>query len=412
MEAIEALPRKLQIFKDRFFRVYPSEISPNIMVDSSSNPLFPFHWTCQPTVSKTVEEEDLEEWELEFVKKLQRLPTLPCADLIKKELKALREIVVSRSPNLVIAPLLAPSTQATTLSPALALPAQPIVEAHTEQLLSTKDALTWPPTPPTVILDSPTDSPVEAAPILEPVVKKRAQEVADSQDRQVRTKTASHIVAVVGAFASNPLEDWAAVLANRPSNPSVWAPNYPLANAGTLGISGVFQALQNYVGYSLVLSRATKRKFKSLEARNKGMAKTIEKSHEDNLKLVATLHDVEEKINCYKESTENLHDQLKVAVCQAKDHVLAKQESEHSKVEAIIKEKDIALAKQGLAIVGQFKLGFARVLEQIAFLHPSVDVSKAGPFKEVVDGRLTKILMPRAVIDRLPLTGLGAFSNH
>ncbi|RDX86075.1 hypothetical protein CR513_32633, partial [Mucuna pruriens] len=43
-------------------------------------------------------------------------------------------------------------------------------------------------------------------------------------------------------------------------------------------------------------------------------------------------------------------------------------------------------ATKGISIVDQFELGFAHALEQITFLHPSLDVSKAGPFNEVVEG--------------------------
>ncbi|RDX60532.1 hypothetical protein CR513_61316, partial [Mucuna pruriens] len=256
---------------------------------SPTSTFFPLYWTCQPAMSVTVEKEDLEEWELEFVKELQRLLILSYADLIKK--------------------------------------------AHREQLVSTEDALARPPTPPMVVLDSSISSLAEAATGPKPIVKKWAQEV--------RRKTASCAVAAVSAFASNLDEDWAAVLASNPSNSSDWAPNYPLADVvdkhlavisdltkvGTLGISSVFQALQNYVGYSLMLSQAIERKFGSLEVRNMELAKTIEKSHESNSELTALLDDVEEKLNCYQESTENFQDQLKATMCQSKDHLLAKQES-------------------------------------------------------------------------------------
>ncbi|RDY03011.1 hypothetical protein CR513_13461, partial [Mucuna pruriens] len=196
------------------------------------------------------------------------------------ELKALRKKVIYHSPSPAVAPPPAPSTQATTLSPALTLPTQHIVEVHTEQAVPANDASTRPPTPLMVVLDSPIDSPVETTSSLE--------------------------------LASNyPLVD---VVNNH------LAICFDLTKAGMLGISGVFQALQNYVGYSLVFSHAVERKFGSLEAHNKEMAKTIEKSIEDNLKLAISLHDVEEKLNCYRKFTENLQDQLKVAVYQAKDH--------------------------------------------------------------------------------------------
>ncbi|RDX72934.1 hypothetical protein CR513_47516, partial [Mucuna pruriens] len=74
-----------KFFKDQFFCFSPGKVGPNLLVDSSSDPFFPLHWTCQSAISVTVEEKDLEEWEVELIKELQRLPTLPCANLIKKD---------------------------------------------------------------------------------------------------------------------------------------------------------------------------------------------------------------------------------------------------------------------------------------------------------------------------------------
>ncbi|RDX66373.1 hypothetical protein CR513_54859, partial [Mucuna pruriens] len=110
--------------KDWFFRVYPGVVGPNLLVDSSDDPFFPLDWTYHPDVFVTVEEEDLEEWELEYVKELYT----------PLELKALKKNAVSYSPIPVVAPLPASSTQTTTPSLVPVFITQPIVEAHSSNL--------------------------------------------------------------------------------------------------------------------------------------------------------------------------------------------------------------------------------------------------------------------------------------
>ncbi|RDY07963.1 hypothetical protein CR513_07867, partial [Mucuna pruriens] len=58
IEVNETLMQKLQ---DRFFYVSLGEIGPNLLADSSNDPFFPIHWTCQSAVSIVVKREDLEE---------------------------------------------------------------------------------------------------------------------------------------------------------------------------------------------------------------------------------------------------------------------------------------------------------------------------------------------------------------
>ncbi|RDX77743.1 hypothetical protein CR513_42080, partial [Mucuna pruriens] len=80
-----------------------------------------------------------------------------CPGYTPLKLKALRKKATFHSPAPVVTLVPTPFTKATTLSPMSTLPAQPIVEAHT---------------PPTVVLNSPTNSLVEAASNPEPVAKK------------------------------------------------------------------------------------------------------------------------------------------------------------------------------------------------------------------------------------------------
>ncbi|RDX72316.1 hypothetical protein CR513_48221, partial [Mucuna pruriens] len=53
-----------------------------------------------------------------------------------------------------------------------------------------------------------------------------------------------------------------------------------------------------------------------------------------------------------------------------------------------IEDQEETVTKLGGDIVEQFEAGFAKALEQVRFLHPSVDVSEADPFKDLIDGQL------------------------
>ncbi|RDY07419.1 hypothetical protein CR513_08483, partial [Mucuna pruriens] len=79
-------------------KVCPWEVAPTLLTDSS-------------VVFITIEKEDLEEWEYEFVRELQRLSTLSYVDLIKMgytslELKALKKkgASISSAPALASIP--------------------------------------------------------------------------------------------------------------------------------------------------------------------------------------------------------------------------------------------------------------------------------------------------------------------
>ncbi|RDX61574.1 GABA transporter 1, partial [Mucuna pruriens] len=53
-----------------------------------------------------------------------------------------------------------------------------------------------------------------------------------------------------------------------------------------------------------------------------------------------------------------------------------------------IAARDRTIYQQGIDIADQYVVGFQRAIAQVEFLHPSVDVSEADPFKEVRDGHL------------------------
>ncbi|RDX65630.1 hypothetical protein CR513_55691, partial [Mucuna pruriens] len=97
-----------KFFKNRFFCVAHGSTRPSLLFDESGNPLFPFYWMDQPTVSITVGRDDLEDWEEKFMKDLSYLSMLSCSTLITnkgyttKELMSLKK-KTSRSPTLAAA---------------------------------------------------------------------------------------------------------------------------------------------------------------------------------------------------------------------------------------------------------------------------------------------------------------------
>ncbi|RDX70571.1 hypothetical protein CR513_50173, partial [Mucuna pruriens] len=109
-----------------------------------------------------------------------------------------------------------------------------------KSLVSTEGIATRPPT---IILDSPCGSQVEVATCSGSVTKKCPQEVAIDQEQ--------------------------------PRFSATW-------------------------GYSLVLSRAAKRKFGSLEVHNKVLAEKNHRSHESHIKLTTSLHETKDKLNGYR----------------------------------------------------------------------------------------------------------------
>ncbi|RDX78358.1 hypothetical protein CR513_41375, partial [Mucuna pruriens] len=82
-------------FKDRFFRVSPSDPNSRLFTDCDGRQYFPLQWTLQPAVSIFVDVKILESWERAFILELKDLPVYRSADIIKGQgysTKALAEL--------------------------------------------------------------------------------------------------------------------------------------------------------------------------------------------------------------------------------------------------------------------------------------------------------------------------------
>ncbi|RDY13061.1 hypothetical protein CR513_02070, partial [Mucuna pruriens] len=73
-----------QTKKNRFFQVAPSDVGPNLLMDSFGELFFPLYWTPQPAVLVSIDRDDLEEWEVEFVEELGDMSTLSSEPVEKR----------------------------------------------------------------------------------------------------------------------------------------------------------------------------------------------------------------------------------------------------------------------------------------------------------------------------------------
>ncbi|RDX67050.1 hypothetical protein CR513_54112, partial [Mucuna pruriens] len=155
-------------------------------------------------------------------------------------------------------------------------------------------------------------------------------------------------------------------MASRPPSPSVFNPRYPVsAVVDHQLITPSDQLKVQELGlphYTLVLARAIEQEYGDLVARQESLLAKNKEAHEALLKLNKGELVVKGELSRLKEEL------------AAKD--------------AKLKEKDVLFEEHGFTIVEQFEGGFAHALGQISFLHPDVDISAVGPFKEVVNGKL------------------------
>ncbi|RDX77399.1 hypothetical protein CR513_42491, partial [Mucuna pruriens] len=398
-------------FKSRFFKVTRGDAGPNLLRDNSGKPFFPLHWTPQLAVSVTVSWTEVEDWEKEFIKELSQFPVLPSAHIIKgrgysaKHLKNIKKRMSQTAESEV-------GVSAVPLSATDPEAQQALVESARVPLV--------------VLLDS---SAISSQPTETSSVPGGKRAVVDQLfDRPGKRATLSK--------------------ADHDREPSLlsWTPPNPLhevidrslttsADKSTvegLGVSGTFGVLQQYAGYSMVLARAAKVEFASIEKRNHSLANRLSLVNEENVKLITAYSEAEAKINNYRDAIACLQEDLQGTITKNKDLLLAKsdletakdylsaqlevlkQENEMQKAalsnlgeklsvaesnliqvteakDQIIQSKDQTLSEQERAILEQYECGFGCALEQIKLLYPDLDVSEVDPFKEIVDGQLVSI---------------------
>ncbi|RDX88252.1 hypothetical protein CR513_30174, partial [Mucuna pruriens] len=320
-----------------------------------------FFRTRQPAVSITVNRKDLEAWERAFITELEGLPILLSAEIIKgtgystpalKKLRKIKEQQASHSVSL--------EAEAAPLS--AARPADPpqVSQEGTSH------------TPSIIILDrvtplSPfqaqnqgtpkesTEQPSKRLHLQEPAPIDLENQVVGHEESTLQNSDPKNLLINFDTFTQ--AADQA--LASSSLGQEV----------GRLGLVGTYNALQQYVAHGFALARAVEKEFRFLESERQTWVDRGKKSEEEILRWSSTYFEVEEgKLVSAKESLK-----------QAQETIAA---------------HDHTIFQQGIDIVDQYELEFERALEQIRFLHPSMDVSEAGPFKEIVNGQLVSMETP------------------
>ncbi|RDX98597.1 hypothetical protein CR513_18461, partial [Mucuna pruriens] len=314
-------------FKTRFFKVTPGDSGPNLLVDRSGRPFFPLSWTHQPAVSISVNLEDLESWEKEFVKELGELPLLPSAKIIKgvdyssrslRELKKRKAALMAEGDQQAVADFAEPSAVVASTEPIAAAEPSPLHTTTDEASDSTS----------LVVLNNAASSPTvekfdgssppqsEGRPLKCPHV-----EEPPSEDAEVKTGSQP-----TGGF------QWDTLLARNPASSSVMGPplflgqavDKGLASVGgnkvkQLGVTGTCKTLQQYAAYTLILARAAEKEFGRLEFQNRSSEERAEKIQADFLHLSKVCIEKEIKINSYRSANAALEEDLQRTVAKNKD---------------------------------------------------------------------------------------------
>ncbi|RDX93466.1 hypothetical protein CR513_24269, partial [Mucuna pruriens] len=414
-------------FKEQFFRVAPSDPNSRFLIDREGRQYFPLQWTRQPAVSISVDVKNLESWERAFIAELKDLPVYHSADIIKGEgysTKALAELRKRKGRN--------------------AQPPPPPADIEVETApLSTAG----------IEVEA---APLSAAgPIDLPRLRKKRHRVhrwfsslgetlLPPLDTDDRPRKRQHLDEVgVDDVSASP--DTSAPHSSDPRpllyKSFVQAADRTIASSTLeveverLGLAGVYGALQQYAAHGFALARVTEKRFGNVEAERSSWAEQRRGLEEENRKLSSALAEAVARLHDHRSSTAKLHETLratqkmngelldtKAELLQAKTDLELGNDSLQAEVKRLESEKadmqevhqdemkavedslkvaqdtieahNKTIYQQGINIVDQYEVGFHRALGQVKFLHPSIDVSEADPFKEIHDGRLVSVLTP------------------
>ncbi|RDX58442.1 hypothetical protein CR513_62242, partial [Mucuna pruriens] len=408
-------------FKARFFRVAPSDPNSRLLTDRSGRSYFPLQWTRQPAVSIAINTKKLESWKCSFIAELREMPVLRNADIIKGEGYSTKALA-----NLRKRKEQAPSQ------------ASPPVDVEAEV------------------------APLSAAGQVDLPQASNASPSSHRTDRGSggRPNKRLHLgEEVQGDDASASLD----VLAPHPSDRRsllyksfVRVADRTLASSSLeldverLGLAGVCGALQQYAAHGFALARVVEKKFGDLEVERSSWAEQRKSSEEENRKLSSALLEAEARLNDYQLSTTKLQGTLQVAqkmngellntkakLLQAKSNLELGNDSLQAEVKRLredaaevevahqdelksmgeslkaaqdtIEACDKTIYQQGIDIMDQYEVGFRRAIRKVKFLHPSIDISEADPFKEIVDGQLMasiRLTQDKAMANFVAIFGL------
>ncbi|RDX57683.1 hypothetical protein CR513_63055, partial [Mucuna pruriens] len=280
--------------EDRFFRVTPSNVGPNLLVDNAGKPFFPLYWTQQFVVSISVGKGNLKEWENECIEELGSVPTLSSVSLIKGT--ALR--------NLKKWAQTATSNEVKPTAPIPLSTAQPKAFIDRQRTLVA----------PVVVLDSPVASDSNHE-----VSEKRTTE-DDCGDQECPKKRA------VGTGIKDQTLGVDEEVALRVG---VWARSYPLIRVVDQNLATVFGSYKDKQLGVADSFRALQSGVRTLRGSNQSLVDKNTKASEANLKLSASLLEAEGK-----REVETTRDYL-----QAKLEVLRKDKRELEMAKLALEEK-------------------------------------------------------------------------
>ncbi|RDX70209.1 hypothetical protein CR513_50571, partial [Mucuna pruriens] len=406
-------------FKDRFFRVGPSDPQSEMLVDRDGRQPFPLQWTRRPASSVTAIVKKLEEWERTFIYELKGLPVLRSFGIIKEpgySIKALAELW-KRKKNQVLST--APTDVETKAAPLSAAGPADKIQTSEEEVSRAPSTLeaggSVPPSP---------DRDVARAE-KNPAKRPRLSEDHDG-DRSVSLEVSAPKV-----YTPRPrlYQSFIKVADHTIASSSVEA------EVDRIGLTGVCEALQQYTAYGFALARVAEKRFGDVASERALWEEQRKSLEEENRKLSSSLAEKETKLREYNLSTAKLQEMLraeqrsngelldtKALLIQAKTDLelgndalqaeikklrveTAAMESAHEEemksmedslkaAKDTIEAHDRTIHQLGIDVVDQYTVGFARALCQVRFLHPSLDVSDADPFKEIKDGQLVSVMTP------------------
>ncbi|RDY11334.1 hypothetical protein CR513_04028, partial [Mucuna pruriens] len=294
-------------FKNRFFRVVPSDPNSKLLNDRAGWPFFPLQWTRQPAVSTTVDLENLDSWERSFITELKEMPVLHSVEIIKGTglssdcglpfavfLIFDQDLEEKKGAGLTASfPTVGVEVEAAPLS---AAGLTDLPQASQEETSRTPSVFELEKTAPPSLLQA-------------DQVRKETDDQPSKRPHLEEITQIDHKDFSAGRDVSMPL----------PSDPRplfyksfIRAADQTLASSSlgqdveSLGLVRTYAALQQYAAHGFALARATEREFGCLEAERTSWAEQSKKSEEENRKLSSALFEAKTKLNDYKLFTEKL----------------------------------------------------------------------------------------------------------
>ncbi|RDY07188.1 hypothetical protein CR513_08729, partial [Mucuna pruriens] len=412
-------------FKDQFFRVAPSDPNSRLFTDRDGRQYFPLQWTRQPVVSIFVDERA-------FILELKDLPVYRSADIIKGQGYSTKALVELRKRK-------GRSAQPPPQSACIEADAVPLTTAGIEAEappLSVAGPADIPQTLQEAASRTPSIFELGVNAPASPQRFDRETNDRPSKRRHLDDTQADDVLAGPDVWTSHSSD-----LRPQLYKSFVQAVDRTIASstlevgAERLGLAGVCGTLQQYAAYGFALARVTEKRLGIIETERSSWVEQRRGLEEENRKLSSSLAETEAKLHEHRLSTAKLHETLraaqkmngelldtKVELLQSKtdlelgndslqadmkrleDEKAEMQEIHLDKMKAVedslkaaqdtIEAHNKTIYQQGIDVVDQYEVGFRRALGQVKFLHPSIDVSEADPFKEIQDGRLVSVLTP------------------